>query len=140
MVLKRTVGVEEWAGILLSGGLLGLLGEKNSLDVGEDTTLGDGDSGQKFVQLLVVPDGQLQMSGDDSGLLVVSGGVTCQLKNLSGEVLQNGSQVDWGSGTDTLGVVAFTEETMDTSDGELKSGPGGSGLGLALDFSAFTTS
>ncbi|XP_046573471.1 uncharacterized protein LOC124281572 [Haliotis rubra] len=101
--------------------LLGLLGEKNSLDVGEDTTLGDGYSGQKLVQLLVVPDGQLQMSGDDSGLLVVSGGVTCQLENLSGEVFQNGSQVDWGSGTHALGIVAFTEETVDTSNGELNS-------------------
>ena len=29
--------------------LFGLLGEKDSLDVGEDTSLGDGDSGQQFV-------------------------------------------------------------------------------------------
>ena len=124
MVLKRTVGEEGLAENLLSSRLLGLLGEKNSLDVGKDTTLGDGYSGQKLVQLLVVPDGQLQMSGDDSGLLVVSGGVTCQLENLSGEVLKYGSQVDWGTGTDTLGIVAFAEKTVDTSDGELKSSTG----------------
>jgi hypothetical protein len=43
------------------------------LDVGEDTSLGDGYSGQQLVQLLVVTDGELEMSGDDSGLLVVSG-------------------------------------------------------------------
>lgn len=109
---------------LLSSRLLGLLGEKNSLDVGENTTLGDGHTGQQFVQLLVVPDSQLQMSGDDSGLLVVSGGVTCQLENLSCEVLKDGSQVDWGTGTDTLGIVAFAEKTVDTSDGELKSSTG----------------
>lgn len=109
---------------LLSGGLLALLGEKNGLDVGQNTTLGDGDTRQKFVQLLVVPDGQLKMSGDDSGLLVVSGGVTCQLKNLSGEVLKDGSQVDWGAGTDTLSIVSFAEQTVDTSDGELKSSTG----------------
>ena len=43
-----------------------LLGEEDSLDVGQHTTLGNGDSLQQLVQLLVVPDGQLQVSGDDS--------------------------------------------------------------------------
>ena len=37
--------------------LFGLLGQKHSLDVGEDTTLGDGDSGEKLVEFLVVADG-----------------------------------------------------------------------------------
>ena len=55
--------------------LLGLLGEKDGLDVGEDTTLGDGDTREKLVQLLVITDGELEMSGDDSGLLVVTGSV-----------------------------------------------------------------
>lgn len=64
------------------------------------------------------------MSGDDSGLLVVSGGVTCQLKNLSGEVLEDGGQVDGGASTDTLSIVSFTEQTMDTSDGELEASTG----------------
>ena len=36
------------------GGLLGLLGEEDSLDVGEDTTLGNGDSGEEFVEFLVI--------------------------------------------------------------------------------------
>ena len=107
-----------------AGSFLGLLGQKNGLDVGEDTSLGDGDSGQKFVQLLVVTDGQLEMSGDDPGLLVVTGSVTCELKNLSCEVFKNGSQVDGGSCSDTLGVVSFPQETVDTSDGELESSPG----------------
>ena len=44
---------------LLSSILLGLFWEKNSLDVGENTALGDGHTGQQFIQLLVVPDGQL---------------------------------------------------------------------------------
>ena len=59
--------------------LLGLLGQKDSLDVGEDTTLGDGDTGQELVQLLVIPDGELEMPGDDPGLLVVAGSITSQL-------------------------------------------------------------
>ena len=63
--------------------LLGLLGEEDSLDVGEDTTLGNGDTGEEFVQFLVVADGKLEVTGDDSGLLVVTGSVACKLEDLS---------------------------------------------------------
>ena len=35
-----------------------LLGEEYSLDVGEDTTLGNGNTGEEFVQFLVIADGQ----------------------------------------------------------------------------------
>ena len=112
----------------LLGGLVRLLGQEDSLDVGEDTTLGNGDSSQQLVQLLVVTDGQLQVTGDDPGLLVVTGSIACQLKDLSSQVLHDGSQVDWGAGTDTLGVVSFAEHTVDTTDGELKSSTAGTGL------------
>lgn len=94
------------------------------VNVGEDTTLGDGNVSEKLVQLLVVPDGELEMAGDDTGLLVVTGSVTGQLENLSSEVLEDGGEVDGGTGTDTLGVVALAEETVDTADGESKTGLG----------------
>ena len=90
---------EEGADLL---GLLRLLGQEHSLDVGEDTTLGNGDSGQKLVQLLVITDGELKMTGDDPGLLVVTGSVSCQLENLSSEVLHDGSKVHWGTTANTL--------------------------------------
>merc|ERR1719178_214393 len=61
-------------GLLLGAG--GLLGQEDGLDVGEDAALGDGDAGQQLVQLLVIPDGQLEVPGDDPGLLVVPGGVS----------------------------------------------------------------
>ena len=110
---------------LAAGSLgLGLLGQKHSLDVGQHTTLGDGDAGQKLVQLLVVADGQLKVTGDDPGLLVVTGSVACKLKNFGGQVLEDGGQVHGGTSTNTLSVVAFAKETVDTSDGELKSSAG----------------
>ena len=124
VALKRAVCRRSGYRCLLSSGLLGLLGEENGLDVGQNTTLGDGDTGQQFVQLLVVPDSQLEMTWDDSCLLVVSSGVTCQLENFGGEVFKYGGQVDRGASTDTLGIVSFTEQTMDTSDWELKSSTG----------------
>ena len=119
--------------------LLGLLGEKDSLDVGEDTTLSDGDSREKLVQLFVITDGELEMSGDDSGLLVVTGSVASQLEDLSSEVLEDSSQVDRGTSTHALSIVAFAQETVDTSNGELKSRAAGSALGLSLRLSSFAT-
>ena len=101
--------------------LLGLLGEEDSLDVGEDTTLGNGDTGEEFVQFLVVADGQLKMTGDDSRLLVITSGITCQLENFSGQVFQDCSQVDGCTGTDTLSIVSFSQKTVDTTDRELES-------------------
>lgn len=119
------------------GGLLGLLGQKNGLDVGQDTTLGDGDARQELVQLFVVADGQLQVTGDDAGLLVVAGGVTGQLEDFSGQVLHDGGQVNGGTGTDALGVATLAEHTVDTTDRELESGPARTGLGLSLDLASF---
>jgi hypothetical protein len=98
--------------------------ERTLVDVGEDTALGDGDVTQELVQLLIVADGELKVTGDDTGLLVVTGGVTSQLENLSSEVLENGSQVDGGTGTDTLSVVALAEQTVDTANGEGEAGLG----------------
>jgi hypothetical protein len=64
------------------------------VNVGENTTLGDGDVAEKLVQLLIVADGELKMTGDDTGLLVVTGGVSSQLEDLSRQVLKNGSKVN----------------------------------------------
>ena len=123
MALKRAgwlcVGIYS-AQSNLSLGFLRLLGEKDSLDVGQDTSLGDGDAGEELVQLFVVSDGELKVTGDDPGLLVVTGGVASQLEDLSGQVLHDGSHVDWGTSSNTLSIVSLPQETMDTSNGELK--------------------
>jgi len=88
------------------------------VNVGKDTTLGDGNVAQKLVQLLIVSDGELKMTGDDTGLLVVAGSVTSQLEDFGSEVLKDGSEVDGSTGTDTLSVVALSEETVDTTNRE----------------------
>ena len=120
--------------------LLGLLGEEDSLDVGEDTTLGNGDSSKQFVQLLVITDGQLQVTGDDPGLLVVTGSVASQLKDLSSQVLHDSSHVDWGTSSNTGSIVSLAEQTVDTSNWELESSTAGPGLCLSLDLASFAAS
>lgn len=67
------------------------------MNVWKNTTLGDCDVTEKLVQLLVVADGELQVTWDDTGLLVVTSSVTSQLEDFSSQVLENGSEVNWGT-------------------------------------------
>lgn len=64
------------------------------MDVGEDTALCDCDVAEELVQFLVVADGQLEMTWDDTGLLVVAGGIASQFEDLGCQVLKNGCEVD----------------------------------------------
>merc|ERR550514_2244600 len=114
--------------------------DESDVDVGENTTGSDGGILEKSGELLVVSDGQLDVSWDDSGLLVVLGGVTGELENLGGEVLKDGSEVDWGTGSNSLGVSSLLQESGDSSDWELKSGSHGSGLGSSGTRLSFTSS
>lgn len=68
--------------------------KRTLVNVGENTTLGDGDVSEELVQLLIVADGELQVTGDDTGLLVVASGVTSQLEDFGSQVLKDGSEVD----------------------------------------------
>ncbi|KAK2882234.1 hypothetical protein Q8A73_022744 [Channa argus] len=142
VALKRAVVVVEAGPRLLLGGFLGLLGQQHRLDVGQHAALSDGDSSQQLVELLVVAHSQLQVTGDDPGLLVVAGGVSSQLQDLSGQVLENSRQVDGSSGSNTLSIVAFTQQSVDTTDWELEPSAGGAGLcfcsGFATGFSTPT--
>jgi len=54
------------------------------VDVGQNTTLGDSDMSKELVQLLVVANGKLEVTRDDTSLLVVSGGISSQLEDFGG--------------------------------------------------------
>jgi hypothetical protein len=92
------------------------------VNVWQDTTLSDCDVAQKLVQLLIVADGELEMTRDNTGLLVVTSGVASKFENFSCEVLEDGCEVHWGTSTDTLSVVALSQETVDTANGEGETG------------------
>ena len=90
-----------WAGDLpsLGSGAL-LLADERLVDVGDHTTAGDGGLDQS-VQLLVSPDGQLEMSGCDPLHLEILTGVAGQLEDLGSEVLQDGRAVHGSSGSNS---------------------------------------
>jgi hypothetical protein len=96
--------------------------EHTLVNVGQDTTLGDCDVTQQLVQLLIVADGELKMTRDDTGLLVVTSGVASKFEDFSRKVFKDSSQVDWSTSTDTLSVVALSQETVDTTDRECETG------------------
>eukprot|EP01085_Mycamoeba_gemmipara_P002881 Mycagemm_TRINITY_DN8782_c1_g1::TRINITY_DN8782_c1_g1_i1::g.2881::m.2881 type:complete len:162 gc:universal TRINITY_DN8782_c1_g1_i1:529-44(-) len=109
--------------LLRSTLLVGALSrEEHLVDVGEDTTRGDGDVGQELVQLLVVADGELDVAGDDASALVVARSIAGKLEDLSHEVLKDGGEVHGGTSTNALSIAALAEVTVDTTDGELETG------------------
>src|SRR5271169_202522 len=79
------------------------------------------------------------MTRDDSRLLVVSGCVAGQLENLGRQILHDRRKVDGSTGTDTLGVVALAQQTVNSTDGELKTSTARSALRLSLDFASFSS-
>jgi hypothetical protein len=96
--------------------ILLLLGQQDRVDVGDDTTGGDGDAAQQLVELLVVANGELQVARHDTLALVIARRVASQLEDLGGEVLEHGSQVDWRTGANARGVATLAQVTVHTTD------------------------
>mmetsp|Transcript_18875 Transcript_18875/g.45321 ORF Transcript_18875/g.45321 Transcript_18875/m.45321 type:complete len:100 (-) Transcript_18875:9-308(-) len=84
-----------------------LLGEKDSVDIGKDTTRSNGDSAQQLVQLLVVLDGKGDVTGHDTSLLVITGSVSGELQDLGTEVLEDGGEVDGSAGAHAGGALSL---------------------------------
>ena len=96
------------------------------MDVWKDSTGGDSGVSHKSGQFLVISDGQLNMSRDDSASSVVSGSIAGKFKNFSGKVFKDSSEVDWGSSTNSFGVSSLSEMSVNSTNWELKSSSGSS--------------
>lgn len=81
------------------------LEEQRSVDVGKDTTEGDGGTDQS-VQFLITTDGELEMSWSDTLDLEILGSVACEFKDFGSEVLQDGGDID-GSCLPELDFATF---------------------------------
>ena len=63
----------------------------------------------------------LQVSGSDSLDLEILGGISCQLEDLGGEILEDGGAVDGGGGSNTTcGETAALQVTVDPEKQKLK--------------------
>jgi hypothetical protein len=106
--------------LLASLALGRLFGQKNGVDVRKNTAGGDGDTAEKFVQLFIVANGQLDVARDDASFLVVAGGIASKLENLGGQVLEHGTKVNRSSSANARGILALLEVTVHATNGELK--------------------
>jgi hypothetical protein len=102
------------------------------VDVGDDPTARYGGLDQR-VQLLVPPDGELEVAGRDALHLEVLAGVPGQFQNLRRQVLEDGGRVDGRRGPHPVALVdAPLQEAVDPTDGELQAGLGTPRLGCLL--------
>lgn len=102
------------------------------------TTVGNDGVSEELVKFWVFLDGHEDASWHNSGLLEALGVVAGQLEDFSGEVLEDGSEVDWSSSSDSLGISALSEESGDSAHWEVETSSGRSrGLlgGSCLSFS-----
>ena len=86
---SRWVPEDDLRVLLRAGGILaslGLLGQEDGVDVGDDTSRRDAHVVQELVELLIIADGQLDVAGDDADLLVVAGSIASKLQDLSCQV------------------------------------------------------
>ena len=120
---------------------LSLSWEQEDMDVREDSTWSNSGVGHEFVKFFIVSDGQLDVSGHNSSLFVVFGSVSSKFEYLSSEIFEDGSEIDWGTSSNSFSVSALFQESSDSSDWELKSSFGWSWNGsLSRGFSSSTFS
>ena len=60
---------------------------------------------------------QLQMSGNDAGFLVIPGNVASELLDLSSQIFEHSGQINWS--TDTLGIISFTQQSLNAINWKL---------------------
>ncbi|EZA55496.1 hypothetical protein X777_04559, partial [Ooceraea biroi] len=92
-----------------------------------------------FVQLLIVTYRQLQMSGNNSGFLVIACSISRQLQYFGSQIFHHSSQIHGSASTNALSVISFSQKSMDTSDRKLQSCTARSRLCLSLGFTSLST-
>ena len=89
------------------------LGQQDLVDAGQHTTVGNGYTAEQLAELLIVADGQLDVTGHNTGLLVIAGSVSSKLQDLSSQVLEDSSQVHRCTSSDSLSILALLEVPVD---------------------------
>jgi len=102
-----------------SSWLLVGLNDQGLVDVRDHTTASDGSLDQS-VKLFITADSELEMTRSYSLHLEVLAGVTGELQDLSGQVLEDSSSVDGGRGADAaVRANSALQKSVDSSNREL---------------------
>ena len=108
------------------------------MDVGENTTAGNGSAAHESVELLIVADGELEVAGSDGLLLVLSSGVAGKLEDFARKVLEDGGGEDTSANANLLGIASLSEHPGAAANGEDEIGSAGGGACLRLASSALS--
>ena len=109
------------------------------MNEGQNASLGDGHTGQQFVQLLVVANGQLQVTWDDALLVQISGSVAGQFDHFGHQILEDGGHVDRSAHLNDRGILALLQQTTNSGHGKDQATAGRLGHLLGLDHATFAT-
>lgn len=90
------------------------------MNVRKDASRSNRDFSKKLVQLLVIANSKLNVSGDDTRFLVVACCVPCELQHFGSQVLQDGGKVHRSSGTNASCIFSVLKVPTNTPDGKLK--------------------
>ncbi len=93
------------------------------MNVGKNASGCDCNPSKKLVELLIIADSELDVSRDDALLLVVASSIARKLEDLSGEVLENRSEVNRSSSSNAVGDLHLLDVSTYAADRELKSRP-----------------
>ena len=114
MIIKYPQSLEKL--VLLAASFSTRLVDEGLVNVGNDTTTGNGGLDQG-IEFFVTTNGELQVSRGDTLDLQVLAGVASEFEHFGRQVLQNGRRVNSGGGSDAVALVdGLFQETMDTAD------------------------
>ena len=93
-------------------------------DIWHSPSLSDGHRGEELAQLIIISHSQLDVSGQDPGLLVFPCSIPRQLQDLGSQVFQHRSHVYCTTRADPFSVVASLKEPVDSTHRELQTSQG----------------
>mmetsp|Transcript_21858 Transcript_21858/g.32695 ORF Transcript_21858/g.32695 Transcript_21858/m.32695 type:complete len:239 (-) Transcript_21858:158-874(-) len=98
-------------------------GQEAGVDVRDDASTRDRDLGHILVQLLIGPNGQLDVAGHDAVLPLVLHSIASQLQDLSCHILNDGGEHHTARQTDALRIASALQVLREAVDGKGELGP-----------------
>jgi hypothetical protein len=106
---------------------LSLISSCRGFDGRLNSRIGDDGGSEEFLEFLIFLESEIDESWYDSRFLLLSADHDRDLKDLSNEVLKDGSKINWSSDSNSIRISSLFEESGNSSDWESESSLGRSG-------------